>query len=72
MKLDALTSIKKDALDTNALKSISGGRLRMSTSGATPRGEITYSSDRVYQEEFYDQTSHTFKWAHYGTTYLND
>lgn len=72
MKLDALTSIKKDALDTNALKSVTGGIKRMTPSNRPHDFQgITYSSDRVWEETFHDANTGELKWAHYATTHLN-
>jgi hypothetical protein len=72
MKLDALTSIKKDVLDTNALKSITGGRKRMTVSGANDFNNVHYSADRDYEVEFADADTGEIKWAYVARTHVND
>lgn len=54
MKLDALTSIKKDALDTNALKSVTGGRRITKHTGAGHHVGLNadYSNDRTHWDVF--------------------
>jgi PHP family Zn ribbon phosphoesterase len=72
MKLDALTSIKKDTLDTNALKSVTGGRTRIIPSGGGVYGGIAYSSDRTYEVEFTDIHTGELKWAYAGYAISTD
>lgn len=75
-KLEALTSIKKDVLNTAALKNIAGGYARpgdrrMLVTGGHVYNGNSYSADRAWEEAFGD-ISGSVKWAHIATTHLND